>query len=130
MNEQLQKELAAWLSQLRGAAESGVNFALEQAPLVVQEKILYGRVVETVWLLIGLACVAACIVLLPKMWRKAIHLVNNERWDEITYIPCVITTIVATIPTFFIVEVHIAPVIKVWFAPRLYVVEWLATLVK
>ena len=39
MNEELQKQLADYLASIASAAKAGSQFAIEQAPLVVQEKI-------------------------------------------------------------------------------------------
>ena len=77
MNEELQKELALWLASLRQGAESASNFVLEQAPLVVQEKIAYGRVVETT------EFVATVVFALLLMWaglhyRQSAHQIDPD----------------------------------------------------
>lgn len=121
MNEQLQKELAAWLAQLRDAAQHGTNFALDQAPLIVQEKIAFGRFVETFELLIGAS------LLVTAYWFST----KASYWDEqhdhpFGYIGACVFGFVG----LFVVCVQITYVAEAWIAPRLYVIDWLAGLLK
>jgi hypothetical protein len=52
MNEELQKQLAEMLAALMRVAQDGSAWAQGQIPMLVQEKILYGRVSMTAWMLL------------------------------------------------------------------------------
>jgi hypothetical protein len=117
MNEQLQNEIAAWLQQLR----SGADFVIEQAPLVVQEKVLYGRI-EAAGLVVG-----GIVTLCAGIWllRRA------ERWfsrddNPFGYVGGITGTAGGAVWVLFSVIEGSKP----WFAPRLYVAEWLAGLLR
>lgn len=135
MNPELQKELVAWLAALRETAQQGTSFALEQAPLLVQEKIAYGRA----W---SLCLTAVCVVGFTvgvRFWRagwvayqaaRAEAERRGDLWIEteggvrcaMAAIGCVITGV------FGVAATQMA--VKAWFAPRLYIVEWLIDLLK
>jgi hypothetical protein len=127
MNEQLQKELAAWLSKIREGAEAAGSFVLEQAPLVVQEKVMFGRVFHTVeTMLLAVAFVA----LVYGCWKFGNMARRNDFGEAGWFVPAVACTI-AGIATFHEGVYYALPqALKVWFAPRLYVLEWLTGLVK
>jgi hypothetical protein len=52
VNDELQKQLAALLAKLSDYAGDATKFAADQIPPLVQEKIVYGRVSETLSLVI------------------------------------------------------------------------------
>lgn len=131
MNDHLQQELAAWLSRLREATDAGASFALEQAPLIVQEKVAYGRVVLTSWtvLLLAASMLSAYVV-----WRhiRTAQVKRGEDYDFIddTHPGVIIPFSIATALTLATGLGVATDAAQVWFAPRLYVLEWLAGLLK
>lgn len=126
MNEQLQKEITQWLMSLRDQIDNGVNFAIEQAPLVVQDKVRLGRIEETIYLLFFLVLLVVGAVTIAKL----IPAYQREDWPKdrdgdlafpyrtLYAVPAVV---VGTIGTC--VQAH--STITVWFAPRIYILEWL-----
>jgi hypothetical protein len=122
MNEQLQKELAAWLSKLREAADTGGSFVLDQAPAIVQEKIAYGRATETLW------CVVGVLLLLLAYWfsKRAMRWFDEMEGNPFGFIGAGVFAFFGVILTL----IHVDAALKVWFAPRLYVIEWLSELLK
>jgi hypothetical protein len=130
VNEQLQKELAAWLATMRESAEGIGNFALEQAPLLVQEKVLYGRVSALVWVSVA-ASLAICMAVVMRRHILAVKARRGERYDFLDTEPgilisCGAVGIASAIGTL----IWIQELLMVWFAPRLYIAEWLASLVE
>ncbi len=134
MNPDLQKELALWLSAIREGAQQGASFAIEQAPLVVQEKILYGRI--TSLLLVLLAVVA--FVLSVRVYRSAwavnrAALANGGKgycdiWPETQgAMQCVLSFVAACGSLVFAIAAGNTAVLA-WCAPRLYIIEWLSEL--
>lgn len=122
MNEQLQKELAAWLSQLREATQSGASFAIDQAPKIVQEKIIVGRVEETVFF------VALVALTFGLAWFVR-HVSRDDYPSEGAIIGSIFAGIGMCITAVLsFVAFHNAAM--AWFAPRIYVIEWLVGMVK
>jgi hypothetical protein len=118
MDPALQQQLAEYLKAILATAQSGAAFVSEQAPLVVQERLVYGRITETLFV------VLMCSLFIPvgMAWW------NRRRWEEgcnygdkgsptvaITLLTCIVSFLVFMSSTNFV---------KVWFAPRLYVLEW------
>lgn len=145
MNPELQKELAAWLIKLKDAADAGASFALEQAPLIVQEKVAYGRISAIVWVLIPLVLAPLAVFAAARLahrvsalsiqreelkrggqWTQALEIIDEQIPAAVAAALCGIGGFVFTLTAF----AQIDEAIKVWFAPRLYVAEWLAGLLK
>lgn len=118
LSEQLQQTLAALLANAQDAAA----WTKGQLPLLVQEKILFGRINETVQLLIVMGALAFCLTL---CYRCVLKLIDGEYQEEIGYIISIGATGFASIGLFILFATQLDLVMKVWFAPRLYIVEWL-----
>jgi uncharacterized membrane protein YjdF len=122
MNEQLQKELAAWLGQLRNAADASASFAIEQAPLIIQEKVAYGRALHTALAVLFVVTLVVGIV--------ALYKASKSNLDDAG---AVATSAVCGMGLFIFLctgDMWFPQLFQVWFAPRLYVIEWLAGLLK
>ena len=134
MNEQLQQQLAEYLKAIASTAQQGASFVMEQAPLVVQEKIALGRVTLTAWMVL---CVVACVPLVRfgmSHWGRARAICKEQgdayyRDEEVPHglagglsVACGCACVIAALAL-------IEPVATVWFAPRLYILEWAMGLV-
>ena len=125
MNEEVAKQLAAFLGKLNDAAQAGGEFAIAQAPLVVQEKILYGRVTSTLGALLAIAAgIITCRVWVAH-WRnvKAQSLTDTEPGLCVACLAAGTGSVVATVTLG-------QEALLVWLAPRLYILEWIAGLLK
>jgi hypothetical protein len=125
MNPELQRELAAWLSKLRESADAAGSFVLEQAPLIVQEKVAYGRVVETTAFAALLIAVAISATVALRCMRR--HFAGDE--EDSNFVGLLLGGI-GTFVSLVGACGQFDAVAKVWFAPRLYIMEWLAGLLK
>ena len=119
MNEQLQKELITWLSMIR---EAGANFALDQAPQIIQEKILYGRIVEPIGLLSLIFSAYVIYRVIRWSWQ-------DDRDEEVTALVTLFGSL-ALVAVFVASMVEVSLIIQIYLAPQLYIVEWLAGLIK
>jgi hypothetical protein len=117
MNDELQKQLADYLAAIASSAKAGSQFVIEQAPLVVQEKIAYGRVVDTCWLVFFVAATVALVWLGLKVWRM----------DECEPPAIVLWLVAAFVGVLSMVQLN--ETFQVWFAPRLYIIEWVTALI-
>jgi hypothetical protein len=126
VNEQLQQQLAEYLKAIATTAEKGAGFVIEQAPLVVQEKIAYGRVVETATLVAALAGAVALYRFTRWSWTQA---VADDFDNPLYFLGGIVGAVGVTVAAIGSVGQFNA-VAMVWFAPRLYILEWALSLIK
>lgn len=126
MNEELQKQLAALLAGLLHVAGDAAKFAGDQIPPLVQEKIIFGRVDETLQLVL---VVAVCIVSIVLCTRCVRRLIAGKFDDEFGWVFGTVGTGAVALFTLFASAMQLEMVLMVWFAPRLYIVEWLKGMV-
>ncbi len=126
MNEELQKQLAELLASLMNVAKDGAQWAKGEIPLLVQEKIALGRFEESIYFFapaIG-ACVLAWLLV------KKIGPLEIKAEPDIPPLFSMIFGGIATVMLVVGAGAGFHDFAMVWFAPRLYIVEWLTSLVK
>lgn len=123
MNDELQKQLADMLAKLSAAAEHGATWAGDQIPPLVQEKILLGRIesVITAVLFVGILYIGV----------RFLQYCHRLQWDVDDHGQIIPATIFGGILIVFgvvgtLINLHVAAL--AFFAPRLYIVEWLVGL--
>jgi hypothetical protein len=119
---ELQAQLAAYLKALMDTSATAANFAKDQLPLVVQEKILYGRVSETLQLVLCLAVVYASARVVRWGLKE-----ERKSCGDFGIAGIVGGGIVGVLFTIFTM-IQLNYVVMVWTAPRLYIIEWAAKL--
>lgn len=130
MDPKLTEQLQQMLAGLLASAQDASVWAKGQIPLLVQEKILLGRVELTLYVVIGVAVLG---IVLPRLVRfclatgkacaKASHSEDMQYFVQsvvsgIASLGCLVLGLVLTLDNLH--ELAMA-----WFAPRLYIVEWL-----
>ncbi len=109
--------------------KQGGAFIQEQAPLVVQEIVVRGRVTSTAMVVISMLSIVSSIAFVKWVWEK------SRKWDdEEAAIHCRIgSSIVAfclSFGMFITFFIYAYEACTAWFAPRLYVLEQLQQLLK
>lgn len=125
MNEELQRELKLWLTSLRDHAGRAEDFVLEQAPLVVREYVLLGRVES----LLTVLALAIAVYGLARLCHWGVKQSGDHVYGDAAAPACILGgagVILAGI--CLICSIHWAVV--AWFAPRIYVLDYLVGLVK
>jgi hypothetical protein len=121
MNEQTQKELATWLSSIREWASQMKDFALDQAPAVVKEVVAFGRAEYTAVMVLIVAAIVGGFYALRWLskWCKTI---DGEPLSCFAWAGYMVVgpILLVTQGQWFLMA---------WFAPRLYVLECLASLI-
>lgn len=139
MNDELQKQLAAMLANLATVAQQGAAFAADQIPPLVQEKIALGRTEATFWFAAAAILSVASVYWMARLRRwaephkaecdekaKTGHYhVDRDGYQMPLFFGHVVGILLAVLP--LIATVH--DLLLVWFAPRLYIVEWLRSMV-
>jgi len=111
------EESASELMQLvTQTTKQGIDFASEQAPLLFQEILVFGRVYYTCALLSG---VLLGIVSLGCM----AYILRQKEEGEIKCLKMILPVILGATPALIIVCANFAGFIEVWFAPRLYILD-------
>lgn len=126
MSKDLQKQLAELLAGLMNFASDAKQFAAQQIPPLVQEKITLGRVEESIYFAACMALFAGGMYALWHFWKWG---VAAGKEDDDMYGPLCLGSLL-------ILAISVVPPLRdlhdfllVWFAPRLYIVEWLKTMV-
>lgn len=121
----MEEKLIAALDKILAWAETTEAFVIEQAPLVVQELILYQRTWLLVYLLICWA-LAGCLIAWSRWLWKTIDRAD-DRADRVFGSGAlgIFGGLVFFVSTLIITE----PLLKVWLAPRLFVLEYLRELI-
>lgn len=125
MDKALQDQLAQYLKQIADAAQKGADFATSQAPLVVQEKILSARISETLTLVVLAGVIALAVYLFRYGYHNrctshSVMLGADERNGGLMILTGFWGGVASLL---FLIE--LTTVVEVWFAPRLYIVEWI-----
>lgn len=123
MNEELQKQLAALLAQLMTAANDAAKFAGDQIPPLIQEKIAFGRAWETITLAMVIVGLAVGGYWLKRFWKFA-----RDTPDDDWVSGAMFSTLGFLIAVGVCID-RMHQTLLVWFAPRLYIVEWLKGMV-
>lgn len=122
MNEELQKALAAIILKFAEAMGGATDFALEQAPEVIQQLLRYNFAVSII--LCAAVSVPALFYIfkgLPSLWRLAGSDDDGKAWT-------VILT-VAILAAWGAILIN-GTWFKIWLAPKVYLIEYAASLAK
>ena len=127
MNSETDKQIAEILKKGLEAAEKSGNFVIEQAPDLVKQLITYKTIETSIYVLIEIS-----LIYLIFRYFKYLHKKNNEDSDFIFDNAFHITGIIITSPMeiflFFAFITDISNLIQLIFAPKIYLLEYIAKL--
>ena len=129
MEKELQGKLVEVITGLQTAVGRASDFAMEQLPDIAQSYVMYGRITETVFLLLFLLLTGLGIFLLYKaVSSKDVNSWGDwAAWRIVISIFGGVTLVLGVIPGFFM---QIPATTLVWFAPKVWLIKELAALVK
>lgn len=125
MKEELQGKLVEILTSIQTAAGKASDFAMEQLPDIAQSYVAYGRAYYT---LIVLAFMVISVVLGRMVWKCA----RSKRFDNGEPAE-VLGTIFGAVGMCLFVGVgiaHLSGLLLVWFAPKVWLLKEIASLIK
>jgi len=123
MNDELQSKLVEVLTGISEGVSQAKDFAVEQLPDVAQQYILFGMVWETTLLALYATFIALIAFGLWKLWS------NDAAGDE-AVAGLVVFGGFSLVGLLFAFVIQLKPVLLVWFAPKLYLLQGIAGLVK
>ncbi len=130
MNEQLQKVLADIITRVTSGADAAIQFGKEQIPEVLKQLLIWNF---TFSFLIWFSATAIIIGYIIWMLTKFRWWFKNQR-STTTELDAAITavTIIWGIITFIMIFVFWCNLdwLKIWVAPKLYLLEYAASLIK
>ena len=127
MNTETDKQIAEILKKGLEVAEKSGNFVIEQAPDLVKQLITYKTIETSI-------CVLIEITLMYLIFRyfKYLYKKNNENSDFISdnefHVGGIIITFVLSLFLFFVFIYDISNLIQLIFAPKIYLLEYIALL--
>ncbi len=134
MNEQLQQALTAILNKTMQGVDAGVSFLSSELPDVLHQLLLFKLVYSSVQMVIFIGLVAA-FAWSAMAYSKTENKTFKEKIgsSEMPTFPVVLyfmigslVCVVFVIAIFFDLET----IIKIWLAPKIYLIEYAASLAK
>lgn len=125
----LESVLVESINKFNGAIDKGVDFALEQSPDVIQQLLVWNATLSAISMLAFVLLAIAWIVAEIKLFNK---LKKEEQLDDIDAIFFVYIAggLARIIPTLAISHLFSLTWLKILIAPKLYLLEYAATLIK
>ena len=127
MNAETDKQIAEILKKGLEVAEKSGNFVIEQAPDLVKQLITYKTIETSICVLIEITLMYLIVIYFKYLYKK-----NNE---DSYFIPenafhgvGIIITFVLSIFMFFAFITDISNLIQLIFAPKIYLLEYIAKL--
>lgn len=132
MNEQLQQKLLEYLGVLETAVKQASDVGKEQIPLMAQELLSFYFYKELVLILVwvlAFCVVARYLCITVRSMKEAIH---NKNWHDDADPRVFFAAFALCIATFllFVMTTHLVSLLKVWLAPRLFLLEYLRGMIK
>ena len=127
MNTETDKQIAEILKKGLEAAEKSGNFVIEQAPDLVKQLITYKTIEASIYVLIEIV-----LMYLIARYFKYLYKKNNENSSFISensfHFIGIIISFMASIFFFFAFIIDISNLIQLIFAPKIYLLEYIAKL--
>ncbi len=146
VNTTLEQVLIDNIEKANGAVDKGIDFAVEHVPDVVQQLLTWHFVESFLFFTLGLLLVTSAVVIPTNIYKWANKKKPEKKedvqfpWEWRSYepkpevcpeviIPC---GFYSPIAAFFgvVVLLHNLTWLKIWVAPKLYLLEYAASLVK
>lgn len=119
--DELQQRLLATLDKIGQWIEQTEDLAVEQVPQVAAELLLYTRVGSALWVFLGL-----CFLVIGSLFFRRLRrgVLAGERGDDL--VPFFMAGMIAGVTGLVVIAT--SEFLKVFLAPRLYILEYLRAL--
>ena len=124
MNEKIENNIEQILNYLQEGVETAGSFVVEQTPLLIQEILTYNLIFHGILvgfgILIAVTLISITLYVLPKLDR------NNV--DQV--MTFIIGNLLGWGASIALIFCNVFAAIKIYFAPRLYLLEYVSDLIK
>ncbi len=111
--------------------QSGKEFLLTQAPDVIQQLVTWKRVELSLYVIIGVLCLLSVRRLFKNFVMSVKSLEDSDTGINVAKMIGNLFVIVGVLLLGFILTlVNVSDCLKVWFAPKIYLIEYLSSLLK
>lgn len=119
----MEDKLIEYSDKIVEALKSGIDFASEQAPLLIQELLTYYTIYHSIWAIFGFIFLCIIIYIGYKIFKvEGFDVDEPDDWGILLFL-----ALVSILPTA-IFTVNLMNVIQITVAPRLYLLEKLTSL--
>lgn len=127
MNDALATKLAEVIGGIQASVAKASDFAVEQLPDIAQQYLTYGRFTHTIMLVAGVVAVVVGLVSMLYCVRKG---TAAEYGKEGPYVIGGILSAISMLVGGAVSMASFSPFAMVWFAPKIYLIQGLAGLLK
>lgn len=128
MNEETEKLLNEALAGAIDAVKTTGNFVVEQAPDLIRQLLLYNTVMLSAWVLLGVVVLIATGLIVRKAWKWEKTLRGGDSGVGLALGG--ISFVIGGILGCTLIFGHISELIKIVLAPKIWLLEYAASLVK
>lgn len=125
MTPDLQKALADWLATLLDAAKSGAALTQDQLPIIIQQKLAFGLWVTALWAGLGVFFLLLSTGLLFYTRKSMLEVKDDYHTRRRMQDWCIVISISLVLVGFPMALLNTSTLLKIYFAPNLYILEWL-----
>jgi len=122
------QEATRILTLIADSIQQSKDFVLEQAPDAIQQLVAWKRVETLIGVVVGLLLLAVAVYLARTLKEKAMKAEHDVEIFIVTARGCLAA--IATLGGVGAVLTHASPCLQVWIAPKLFVIEYLADILK
>lgn len=125
MNDEIQKRLLGYLSKVENGINDIVEFGSDQVPILVQEVLAFAMIEAA----LCAACQIVAAILILYTGNNISDYILKITKDGEHCIPLALSVIIS-VPFIFSAIGNLLIVLKVYFAPRLFMLEYIQEMVK
>jgi hypothetical protein len=125
MKEEVQDKLVEIMTSIQSAVGAASDFAIEQLPDIAQSYIMYGMVWNTALLVVHVVIVAFSIVLI----YRGIAILQRKNWADSGIALVILGGFCAAVSGLTALPT-LQTTLLVWFAPKVWLLKELATLIR
>ena len=130
MNEQLQKVLADIITRVTSGADAAIQFGKEQIPEVLKQLLVWNFTYSLLIWVLSLSIIVGYLLWMSIKWKWWMH--NKATTSISTDNLYSIITFIWSILAFISLIMFFSNLdwLKIWVAPKLYLLEYAASLIK
>ncbi|TFL14185.1 hypothetical protein CSC67_08515 [Pusillimonas caeni] len=124
MNEQLQTALADLIGKANSGIDAGTTFLQAQLPDVIQQLLIWKAAMSSLLFLLSVAGFIGVTVAIVRVWR------NADFWNGDDMPPSALVAFFLCVLYAFPALVWSLDWLQIWLAPKIYLIEYAASLAK
>lgn len=128
MNEEAQKALAELLQKTLSGINTVTGFSQVQLPEVIQQLLVWNAVSSLLIQVVSIIYLVAFIKYTPKIIRHMISYNCPKSEEPMYFIGLIVASVIALVAT--IQSFDNFDWIKIWLAPKIYLLEYTSSLIK